>query len=131
MTDLPPVGAAKCSQHCAAGNKITLVTGASPNQPGGRRHLDGVGRADAEDDNVHHKSQGGVPGAGFRVRPTPRKRKMTFDEFRRSLTAADPPAGLTLALAGLWWDAKGDWTRAHEIAFTHLNRLCAYKMMEA
>jgi hypothetical protein len=23
---------------------------------------------------------------------------------------------LSLALAGLWWDAKGDWTRAHESA---------------
>ena len=37
---------------------------------------------------------------------------MTLDEFRQSLTATEPPAGLTLA--GLWWDAKGDWTRAHE-----------------
>jgi hypothetical protein len=41
---------------------------------------------------------------------------MTLDDFRQSLTAAEPPAGLTLALAGLWWDAKGDWTRAHESA---------------
>jgi hypothetical protein len=41
---------------------------------------------------------------------------MTLDDFRRSLTAAQPPAELTLALAGLWWDAKGDWTRAHESA---------------
>ena len=30
--------------------------------------------------------------------------------------STEPPAGLTLALAGLWWDAKGDWTRAHESA---------------
>ena len=42
--------------------------------------------------------------------------KMTLDEFRQSLTATEPPAGLTLALAGLWWDAKGDWKRAHESA---------------
>ena len=35
---------------------------------------------------------------------------MTVDDFRQSLTAAKPPAELTLALAGLWWDAKGDWT---------------------
>src|SRR5438132_11467257 len=42
--------------------------------------------------------------------------KMTLDDFRQSLTTAEPPAGLTLALAGLWWDAKGDWTRAHESA---------------
>jgi hypothetical protein len=41
---------------------------------------------------------------------------MTVDDFRMSLTQAKPPAGLTLALAGHWWDAKGDWTRAHESA---------------
>ena len=41
---------------------------------------------------------------------------MTLDEFRQSLTTTGPPVGLTLALAGLWWDAKGDWTRAHECA---------------
>ena len=41
---------------------------------------------------------------------------MTVDDFRQSLTAAKPPAELTLALAGLWWDAKDDWTRAHESA---------------
>jgi hypothetical protein len=40
---------------------------------------------------------------------------MTFDDFRQSLTATEPP-GLTLAISGLWWDAKGDWTRAHESA---------------
>ena len=33
-----------------------------------------------------------------------------------SLTAAEPPAGNTVALAGLWWDGKGDWKRAHESA---------------
>ena len=41
---------------------------------------------------------------------------MTLDDFRQSLTAAKPPAELALALAGLWCDAKGDWTRAHESA---------------
>ena len=41
---------------------------------------------------------------------------MTLEEFRQSLAATDPPIGFTLALAGLWWDAKGDWTRAHESA---------------
>src|ERR1035441_5637776 len=41
---------------------------------------------------------------------------MILDDFRQSLTATKPPAGLTLALAGLWWDAKGDWKRAHESA---------------
>jgi hypothetical protein len=41
---------------------------------------------------------------------------MTFDDFRKSLTATEPTPGLSYALAGLWWDAKGDWTRAHESA---------------
>jgi hypothetical protein len=41
---------------------------------------------------------------------------MILDDLRHSLTADKPPAELTLALAGLWWDAKGDWKRAHESA---------------
>ena len=28
----------------------------------------------------------------------------------------EPPAGLSLALQTLWWDAKGDWKHAHECA---------------
>ena len=43
-------------------------------------------------------------------------RHMRLDEFRQSLSASELPAGLSVALAGLWWDAKGDWTRAHESA---------------
>jgi hypothetical protein len=39
---------------------------------------------------------------------------MSLEDFRQSLTATEPPAGFTHALARLWWDAKGDWTRAHE-----------------
>jgi hypothetical protein len=41
---------------------------------------------------------------------------MTVEDFLRTLTAAEPPAGLSLALAGLWWNAKGDWTLAHASA---------------
>jgi hypothetical protein len=41
---------------------------------------------------------------------------MTVDEFRASVQAASPPTGLSLALQTLWWDAKGDWDRAHECA---------------
>jgi hypothetical protein len=36
---------------------------------------------------------------------------MTLDDFRQSLAATEPPAGLTHALAGLWWDAKGQTKR--------------------
>jgi hypothetical protein len=44
---------------------------------------------------------------------------MTLDDFRQSLTAAKPPAELTLALAALWWDAQqdegpeGSWVHAY------------------
>lgn len=41
---------------------------------------------------------------------------MTFEGFKNSLSAANSPHGLTPALKGLWWDAKGDWRRAHECA---------------
>lgn len=41
---------------------------------------------------------------------------MTLDDFRQSLTVSEPPAGLSHALTGLWWDAKRDWKRAHESA---------------
>src|SRR6516165_4838517 len=57
-----------------------------------------------------------------RVVPLAKKRRivprgcMDITEFRESLKSAAPPAGLTAALEGLWWDGKGDWTRAHESA---------------
>ena len=41
---------------------------------------------------------------------------MTLDEFRESTEGEQPSAELTLALTGLWWDAKGDWNHAHESA---------------
>src|SRR5690242_5113439 len=41
---------------------------------------------------------------------------MTSQAFRNSLSQDAPPKELGLALAGLWWDKKGDWTQAHESA---------------
>jgi hypothetical protein len=41
---------------------------------------------------------------------------MTLQEFRDSLAQANPPLELNFALAGLWWDANGDWNKAHESA---------------
>ena len=41
---------------------------------------------------------------------------MTFQEFRQSLQHNEPPSHLSFALAGLWWDAKGNWKKAHESA---------------
>lgn len=40
---------------------------------------------------------------------------MTVEELRASLASEYPPAGLPVPLQALWWDAKGDWIRAHEL----------------
>ncbi len=36
--------------------------------------------------------------------------------FRESLSETAPPTGASAALRALWWDAKGDWDRAHDAA---------------
>ena len=41
---------------------------------------------------------------------------MNFEEFQSSLTGDGPPPELPLILAALWWDFKGEWTKAHECA---------------
>src|SRR5580704_6703657 len=41
---------------------------------------------------------------------------MTFEEFRDSLSRDEPPRQINVALAALWWDAKGDWKQSHEVA---------------
>jgi hypothetical protein len=41
---------------------------------------------------------------------------MDLDEFRGTMAGSAPPEGMSLALQTLWWDAKGDWDRAHGCA---------------
>jgi hypothetical protein len=41
---------------------------------------------------------------------------MTLEEFRASLNDPDPAANLPPLLAAMWWDARADWNRAHELA---------------
>lgn len=41
---------------------------------------------------------------------------MTYETFCASLKETAPPPGLPSPLTALWWDAKGNWGRAHEIA---------------
>lgn len=38
---------------------------------------------------------------------------MTLEEFRSSLDQSEPSPALSPPLAALWWDAKGEWARAH------------------
>jgi hypothetical protein len=41
---------------------------------------------------------------------------MNLEEFDASIAANEaPPTGLSIPLEALWWDAKGDWARAHSL----------------
>jgi hypothetical protein len=41
---------------------------------------------------------------------------MSLATFRHSLAQPAPPPGLSPAAQALWWDARGDWDRAHACA---------------
>jgi hypothetical protein len=41
---------------------------------------------------------------------------MDVAAFRASTDRSAPPDGLSQPVQALWWDAKGDWSRAHECA---------------
>lgn len=41
---------------------------------------------------------------------------MTLQQFKASLTESQPPSGLSPLLIALWYDANGDWHKAHDIA---------------
>ncbi len=41
---------------------------------------------------------------------------MDLATFRATLSADEPPDGIDAALEALWWDARGDWDRAHDCA---------------
>jgi hypothetical protein len=38
---------------------------------------------------------------------------MRVEDLRATLDQGEPPGSLSTPLAALWWDAKGDWVRAH------------------
>ncbi len=40
---------------------------------------------------------------------------MTLEEFKSTVSASDPPP-VSTPLQALWYDAHGDWDRAHEVA---------------
>jgi hypothetical protein len=41
---------------------------------------------------------------------------MTLEEFKKTLDNDDPPVELDKTLHALWFDGKGDWNKAHNIA---------------
>ncbi len=40
---------------------------------------------------------------------------MTSQEFKASLAEKNPPNGISLNLKALWFEANGNWGKAHEI----------------
>jgi hypothetical protein len=40
---------------------------------------------------------------------------MSPEEFRASVAEDAPRTALSAPLTALWWDAKGDWARAHAL----------------
>jgi hypothetical protein len=41
---------------------------------------------------------------------------MTLQEFKQSTNEEHPPHGLSTLLKALWYDAKGNWESAHNLA---------------
>jgi hypothetical protein len=40
---------------------------------------------------------------------------MNFEEFKKNLSDPTPAPDFSAYLQSLWYDAKGDWNKAHEI----------------
>jgi hypothetical protein len=40
---------------------------------------------------------------------------MNYTEFEKSLAGSQPPANLSPYLEALWYDAKNDWEKAHNV----------------
>ena len=41
---------------------------------------------------------------------------MTLVEFKESVQQSAPPSNLSILLQALWYDAKGQWDTAHQLA---------------
>ncbi len=41
---------------------------------------------------------------------------MTMEDFLSSLSNDFPPEGISTTLQALWYDAKGEWEKAHRLA---------------
>ncbi len=50
---------------------------------------------------------------------------MDLTEFRKSLSGRTPPAGSSELLEALWYEAHGDWQRAHKIAQSQKGKAAA------
>jgi hypothetical protein len=51
---------------------------------------------------------------------------MTPSAFKRSLSDKKPPAGMSPALAALWWAGNDAWDKAHDIVMNEDSAECAW-----
>ena len=51
---------------------------------------------------------------------------MDIEEFKTSVQEDAPPVNISAALEALWWDAKGDWKRAHQLAQSQKDQIGAW-----
>jgi len=51
---------------------------------------------------------------------------MNIENFKASIQEDAPPVNISAALQALWWDAKGDWKRAHELAQSQKDQIGAW-----
>ena len=50
---------------------------------------------------------------------------MNLSDFMDSLKEGDPPRGLAAPMRALWHEARGDWTKAHEIVASEKSKTAA------
>jgi hypothetical protein len=51
---------------------------------------------------------------------------VTPDQFRRTLSKGAPPDAIASPAAALWWAAKGEWDRAHQLVMDDPSREAAW-----
>jgi hypothetical protein len=51
---------------------------------------------------------------------------MNAETLRTTIKNATPPSGISHALEALWFEARGDWKRAHEIVQDENTQDCAW-----
>lgn len=51
---------------------------------------------------------------------------MDLQSFKDTLSGIEPPASADLALQAMWYEAKGDWEQAHNLAQQKNNQVGAW-----
>ncbi len=49
------------------------------------------------------------------IKSSPQFYQMDLVAFKKYLSANEPPTGITVCLKAMWYDAKGNWDKAHKL----------------